>query len=235
MRRSWSSIDRMGRARRSTSRSYLAAVSAEWKLRAGSGLMVAWPTGRAAEGNEGVARAVKATRNAIGYVEYAQANQLGLAHVLLQNRSGRFVAPDAATFQAAAAGADWSAARRLPCRADESCRRAGVPDRRDCLRAREQDRAKSEDSSRARLLPLVAAEGQRYRHDARLCAPPARARAAGRSLLGTNLSGRELTNERLAQQDEAPGSSRCWTGRFAVQAGLRAVTRLRSPAVSTNA
>ena len=44
------------------------------------------------------------------YVEYAQANQLGLAHVLLQNRSGRFVAPDAATFQAAAAGSDWSAA-----------------------------------------------------------------------------------------------------------------------------
>ena len=51
---------------------YLSAVSAEWKLKAGSGLMVAWPTGTAAEGNEGVARAVKATRNAIGYVEYAK-------------------------------------------------------------------------------------------------------------------------------------------------------------------
>ena len=70
---------------------YLSAVSAEWKLKAGSGLMVAWPTGTAAEGNEGVARAVKATRNAIGYVEYAQATQLGLAHALLQNRAGRFV------------------------------------------------------------------------------------------------------------------------------------------------
>ena len=89
---------------------YLSAVSAEWKLKAGANLMVAWPTGTAAKGNEGVARAVKATRNSIGYVEYAQATQLGLAHALLQNRAGRFVRPDAATFQAAAAGADWSAA-----------------------------------------------------------------------------------------------------------------------------
>ena len=68
------------------------------------------PRGTAAEGNEGVARAVKATRNAIGYVEYAHATELELAHVLLQNRAGRYVRPDAATFQAAAAGADWSAA-----------------------------------------------------------------------------------------------------------------------------
>jgi phosphate transport system substrate-binding protein len=89
---------------------YLAAVSPGWKLEAGSGPMIAWPTGTAAKGNEGVARAVKATRNAIGYVEYAQATELGLAHALLQNRAGRFVRPDAATFQAAAAGADWSAA-----------------------------------------------------------------------------------------------------------------------------
>jgi len=89
---------------------YLSAVSTEWKLKAGSNLMVAWPTGTAAKGNEGVARAVKATRNSIGYVEYAQATQLGLAHALLQNRAGRFVRPDAATFQAAAACADWSAA-----------------------------------------------------------------------------------------------------------------------------
>ena len=89
---------------------YLSAVSAEWKLKAGSNLMVAWPTGTAAKGNEGLARAVKATRNSIEYVEYAQATQLGLSHALLQNRAGRFVRPDAATFQAAAAGADWSAA-----------------------------------------------------------------------------------------------------------------------------
>jgi phosphate transport system substrate-binding protein len=89
---------------------YLAAVSPEWKLKAGSGLIVAWPTGRAAKGNEGVAQAIKATRNAIGYVEFAQAAQMGLAHAQLQNRAGRFVRPGAATFQAAAASADWASA-----------------------------------------------------------------------------------------------------------------------------
>ena len=89
---------------------YLSKVSAEWKLRAGAGLLVAWPTGTGAKGNEGVAQAVQQTRNSIGYVEFAQASQLGLRHVLIQNRAGRFVAPAPATFQAAAAGADWGAA-----------------------------------------------------------------------------------------------------------------------------
>jgi phosphate transport system substrate-binding protein len=89
---------------------YLAAVSPEWKLKAGSGLMVAWPTGRAAKGNDGVAQTIKDTRNAIGYVEFAQASQMGLAHALLQNRAGRFVRPGAASFQAAAASADWASA-----------------------------------------------------------------------------------------------------------------------------
>jgi phosphate transport system substrate-binding protein len=89
---------------------YLAAVSPEWKLKAGSGLMVVWPTGRAAKGNDGLAQAIKATRNAIGYVDFAQASQMGLAHALLQNRAGRFVRPGVASFQAAASSADWAAA-----------------------------------------------------------------------------------------------------------------------------
>ncbi len=46
-------------------------------------------------------------RNSIGYVEYAQAMQLKLSYALIQNRAGRFVRPDTASFQAAAARADW--------------------------------------------------------------------------------------------------------------------------------
>lgn len=87
---------------------YLSKISPEWKLKVGSALLVPWPTGTGAKGNEGVARAVQQTRNSIGYVEYAQARQVGLAHALLQNRAGRFVAPDGTTFRAAAAAADWS-------------------------------------------------------------------------------------------------------------------------------
>ena len=44
----------------------------------------------------------------IGYVEYAYALQNKLAYVLLQNRTGTFVAPTIKTFQSAAANADWT-------------------------------------------------------------------------------------------------------------------------------
>ncbi len=46
--------------------------------------------------------------NSIGYVEYAYAKQAKMAHVLLRNQAGNFVAPDDSTFKAAAAGADWT-------------------------------------------------------------------------------------------------------------------------------
>jgi phosphate transport system substrate-binding protein len=89
---------------------YLSKVSAEWKLKAGSALLVRWPAGAGAKGNEGVGQAVRTTRNSIGYVEYAQATQMALAHALLKNRAGRFVRPDTTSFQAAAARADWAGA-----------------------------------------------------------------------------------------------------------------------------
>jgi phosphate transport system substrate-binding protein len=89
---------------------YLSKVSPEWKLKVGSALLVQWPAGTGAKGNEGVGQAIKQTRNSIGYVEYAQARQLGVHHALLQNRSGRFVSPEGTTFRAAAANANWGAA-----------------------------------------------------------------------------------------------------------------------------
>jgi phosphate transport system substrate-binding protein len=87
---------------------YLSQVSAEWKLKAGAGLLVSWPTGTPAKGNEGVAHTVQAVKNSIGYVDYAQARLLKLRPARLQNRAGTFVRPDTTSFQAAAAGADWA-------------------------------------------------------------------------------------------------------------------------------
>ena len=86
---------------------YLSKVSSEWKLKVGSALLVPWPTGTGAKGNDGVAQAVRQVKHSIGYVDYAQASQLGLSYSLLQNRTGRFVKPDVTSFQAAAASADW--------------------------------------------------------------------------------------------------------------------------------
>jgi phosphate transport system substrate-binding protein len=88
---------------------YLAKVSPEWKEKVGNNVSVSWPapTSTGGKGNEGVASFVQRIKGAIGYVEYAYAKQNHMAYTLLQNRESQFVSPTDATFQAAAAGADW--------------------------------------------------------------------------------------------------------------------------------
>jgi phosphate transport system substrate-binding protein len=86
---------------------YLSKVNAEWKSKVGEGAAVNWPTGAGGKGNEGVAAFVQRLPNSIGYVEFSYAKTNKMAHVLLRNASGSFVAPDDATFKAAAAGAAW--------------------------------------------------------------------------------------------------------------------------------
>jgi phosphate transport system substrate-binding protein len=89
---------------------YLAKVNAEWKQKIGEGQAVQWPVGLGGKGNEGVAAFVQRLPGAIGYVEYAYAKQNKLAHAIMQNASGAYIAPDDSTFKAAAAGAEWSKA-----------------------------------------------------------------------------------------------------------------------------
>lgn len=88
--------------------SYLSKVSPEWKTKVGEGTAPNWPVGAGGKGNEGVSAFVQRLPNSIGYVEYAYAKQNKMPTVLLQNAAGNYVAPDDATFAAAAAGADWS-------------------------------------------------------------------------------------------------------------------------------
>lgn len=87
---------------------YLSKVNAEWKEKVGEGKAVNWPAGAGGKGNEGVAAFVGRLENSIGYVEYAYVKQNKLTYTLLQNQEGHFVAPNEASFKAAAAGADWS-------------------------------------------------------------------------------------------------------------------------------
>ena len=89
---------------------YLSKVSPAWKDKVGSATAVEWPVGIGAKGNEGVANNVANTRNSIGYVEYAYAKQNKLTYTKLINKDGKTVAPVSATFQAAAANADWTKA-----------------------------------------------------------------------------------------------------------------------------
>jgi phosphate transport system substrate-binding protein len=90
---------------------YLTKVSVEWKDKVGEGTSVEWPAGVGGKGNEGVAAFVNQTKNSIGYVEYAYVLQNKMAYGLVQNKAGKFVKPDAASFQAAAASAEWGKAQ----------------------------------------------------------------------------------------------------------------------------
>lgn len=88
---------------------YLATVSKPWADRVGRGAAVKWPADSSVggKGNEGVAANVNRVRGSIGYVEYAYVKKNNMIYMQLQNRNGKFVAPDDLTFAAAAAGADW--------------------------------------------------------------------------------------------------------------------------------
>jgi phosphate transport system substrate-binding protein len=89
---------------------YLSKISAEWKDKVGENTAVEWPVGLGGKGNEGVAALVGRTDGAIGYVEYAYAKQTNLTYALLANKEGVYNQPDATSFQAAAANADWQKA-----------------------------------------------------------------------------------------------------------------------------
>jgi phosphate transport system substrate-binding protein len=87
---------------------YLSKVSPEWKDKIGEATSVEWPGGIGAKGNDGVANNVATTKGAIGYVEFAYADQNKLTFANMINKAGKTVAPTMESFQAAAANADWA-------------------------------------------------------------------------------------------------------------------------------
>jgi phosphate transport system substrate-binding protein len=89
---------------------YLSRISGDWKSNVGASTSVDWPVGIGAKGNEGVAGNVAQTAGAIGYVEFAYAQQNHLNYARMINKEGKTVEPSLATFGAAGSHADWSAA-----------------------------------------------------------------------------------------------------------------------------
>src|SRR5271154_1664645 len=87
---------------------YLSKSSPKFQSAIGANTSVQWPVGIGAKGNEGVANMTTQTDGAIGYVEYAYAKQNKMSFTLLTNKAGNSVAPNAESFQAAAATADWA-------------------------------------------------------------------------------------------------------------------------------
>ncbi|SJL83368.1 phosphate ABC transporter substrate-binding protein PstS [Vibrio palustris] len=92
---------------------YLSKVNSDWKTQVGQGKEVVWPkaaTNLGGKGNAGVANLVKRTPGAVGYVEYAYAEQNNLTYTAMKNKAGHYVEPTLKSFQAAAANADWKSA-----------------------------------------------------------------------------------------------------------------------------
>jgi phosphate transport system substrate-binding protein len=87
---------------------YLSSSYPKFKETIGANTSVQWPVGIGAKGNEGVANMTTQTDGAIGYVEYAYAKQNKMAYADLINSAGKKVVPEAQSFQAAAANADWA-------------------------------------------------------------------------------------------------------------------------------
>jgi phosphate transport system substrate-binding protein len=81
---------------------YLSKVSSKWEKGPGRGMLVRWPVGIHAAGNEGVAEAVKNEAGAIGYVELTFAIDNDLTFAQIQNRAGNWVEANPQSMTAAA-------------------------------------------------------------------------------------------------------------------------------------
>lgn len=84
---------------------FLSKVSPEWKAEVGSSLSPKWPAGRAAAGNDGVAKMVREYGGSIGYVEFLYALQNHLSFGRIRNQNGEFVE---ASLESIAAAVDHS-------------------------------------------------------------------------------------------------------------------------------
>ena len=82
---------------------YLSAVSVEWRTRVGTTAEPDWPATRflPARGNDGVAREVKRTPGALGYLDLNAALAHGVTVGAIKNRHGGEVRPSVATVRAA--------------------------------------------------------------------------------------------------------------------------------------
>jgi len=84
--------------------SFLAQTSGAWRSGPGVGKTVVWPKGVGANGNPGVAAAIKQTKGAIGYVELAFAVQNQFTYASVKNQAGKYIPPTRAATAAAATG-----------------------------------------------------------------------------------------------------------------------------------
>ena len=84
---------------------YLSHVSAQWKSKIGVSTQPSFPAGQGAKGSAGVAGVLAHTNGAITYVDVAYAEVNHFSYAAIENTAGKFVLPDVASINAAAAAA----------------------------------------------------------------------------------------------------------------------------------
>jgi phosphate transport system substrate-binding protein len=82
---------------------HLSSINEAWKSGPGAGTAVQFPVGVGGKGNAGVTALIKQTPGSIGYVEYGYAQQTKMPMAVLENKSGKYIAPDLQSAQAALA------------------------------------------------------------------------------------------------------------------------------------
>jgi phosphate transport system substrate-binding protein len=92
---------------------HLSAISSAWKNGPGTGKSVVWPHGIGGRGNAGVTALIQQTPGSIGYLEFGYAELAKLPMAVLENQSGQFIAPSAASGKAALVGATIPADLRI--------------------------------------------------------------------------------------------------------------------------
>jgi phosphate transport system substrate-binding protein len=93
---------------------HLSEINEEWKSGPGVHKSPNWPGETVgAKGNEGVTASLAQTPGSIGYIEYGYAKQANLKMASLENNSGKFVAPNTQSAQAALAGGEMPENLRL--------------------------------------------------------------------------------------------------------------------------
>jgi len=88
---------------------HLSAISKVFESSIGVNNMPNWPVGTKSKGNEGVTASILTTPGSIGYIEYGYAHSQNLSTAALENKSGNFIAPTAASGAAALASAQLPA------------------------------------------------------------------------------------------------------------------------------
>jgi phosphate transport system substrate-binding protein len=88
---------------------YLSKVSPAWKSKYGVKTSFDWPGNYLAVkgGSDAMAKAVKATAGAIGYVDFGFVKDSHLAAVQMKNAEGEFVSPSIGAFRNAVSNSEW--------------------------------------------------------------------------------------------------------------------------------